>query len=525
VHTHGCVRSSALDAYQAGFEVVIASDTVGSYDSEHAAISLDYLQGRAASCLPSSEIVELLKAKTGGRRNPSQRITWLHRNPANWDEVLAEVPLSDQLMVDGACARSAKTKTEWGTASLAERSDRLHLLLDLLVKRSEELVGSLMLQVGKPRRDAESELHFSFALLRHTLKALESVETPGRSVCAVHYKPRGVVGLITPWNNPLAIPLGKLAPALGYGNSVVWKPAPQGYLVANLILDALAEAGLEKYVELVNGGADAGRALVHNRELAAISFTGSIAAGQEIAGISASNGSELQAELGGNNAMIIMADADPDQVAAELAQAVFSFSGQRCTAPRRIIVEAALLPAFSEALTARVRALNIGHPSSRDTFVGPVISRAQQEKILRVAAHAVGAGGQLLCGGSIPVEWSHGCWLEPTLILNPPINSAAVTEESFGPLAVLLSAQDLGHALRLCNQTRYGLVAGIFTNDKSSQQRFIDHAKAGILLINQGRPEFDPAAPFTGWKSSGYGIPEHGRWDRDFYTRTQTLYR
>lgn len=525
VHTHGCIRGSALDAYQAGFEVLIASDAVGSYDPVHAAISIDYLHGRAARCLPSAEIIELLEAKPGRPQQASTVTTWLHRNPADWDQVLAEVPVADAPMVDEACAKAARVKTEWGAASPGERTDRMQLWLDLLTRRGEELIGSLMLQVGKPRRDAEAELRFALALLQHTLNALASVEIPGSSSFAVSYRPRGVVGLITPWNNPLAIPVGKLAPALGYGNTVVWKPAPQAHLVARLVMETLMAAGLDKYVELVSGGPATGRALVQHRELAAISFTGSIAVGEEIARISASNGSQLQAELGGNNAMIVLADADPDQVARELASAIFNFSGQRCTAPRRIIVEEALLPAFTEALTAQVRALAIGLPSSGDTFIGPVISRARQEKILHIAAQAVDAGGRLLCGGGIPSGWSQGCWLEPTLILQPPVDSLAVSEESFGPLAVLLCASDLEHALRLCNQTRYGLVAGIFTDDENSQRRFIAHAEAGILLINQGRPEFDSAAPFAGWKSSGLGIPEHGRWDRDFYTQTQTLYR
>jgi acyl-CoA reductase-like NAD-dependent aldehyde dehydrogenase len=360
--------------------------------------------------------------------------------------------------------------------------------------------------------------------LRYTLgQAGDAAEEAGANFQLRHC-PVGTVGLITPWNNPLAIPVGKLAPALLYGNTAVWKPALQTSQIARLLMQTLAEAGLDGLVSMVTGDADSGRLLLAQKGIAAISFTGSVVAGRAVAVACAVAGKALQAELGGNNAVIIMADADIDEVARKLAPAIFSFAGQRCTAPRRLIVEASAMRHFEQALLRAIAALQLGQPEDEKTQVGPLISREQQARMAALVSSAVAAGARLLCGGKIPAGYEHGCWFEPTLIADVAMDAPLVQEESFGPIALLIAARDLDHALQLNNAVPHGLVTTVFSGDAAVQRRVVEEAQSGIVAVNQCPLEISPAAPFGGWKASGIGAPEHGRWDKIFYTRPQAVY-
>ena len=335
----------------------------------------------------------------------------------------------------------------------------------------------------------------------------------------------GVAAIITPWNNPLAIPVGKLAPALSYGNTVVWKPALQSPALVRLMMDSLTEAGLPaNCVNVIFGDAQTARDLLDSPDLAAVSFTGSEEAGREIAVRCSLKGLSLQAELGGNNAALVAEDADIRKAAADLARAVFSFSGQRCTAPRRIIVLEKVFEVFCEEFTAAVKALKIGDPSDCDTHLGPLISKERQARMAQWLRAALKDGARLLAGGGVPEGLDKGCWFEPTVLADVPADSFLMQEETFGPLAVLTKARDFEHGLELCNGVRQGLRAICYTGLQSRINRFADAAQAGIIHLNQAVTCIHAEAPFLGWKASGIGLPEHGRWDKDFYTRTQTVY-
>ena len=525
IYTHACVRATALDAYRRGFRVVIATDAVGSTDAVHARLTLDYLEGRAARGLPAAAILDLLAKSAPGdgvAGGGIARATWLHRNPANWSEVLREVPVGCARDVARAAER-ARRAGAWGATPLAQRLQRLQRWLDELTAARDSLLALLVRDVAKPVVEARAEFDYAAALLRHAIESLELEERPAaRARLRVRHRPVGVVALVTPWNNPLAIAVGKLAPALGYGNTVVWKPALPGTRIAELVLETLVAAGLGEMVALVPGDGETGRWLTLQPGIDAVSFTGSMAAGRRVAAACAATDKPLQAELGGNNAVVVMGDVDAQAVARELATAAFSFSGQRCTAPRRVIVEKPVFARFEAALVQATRALKLGAPGEEDVRIGPLISREQQERI--AASLALPSGGRIACGGSVPEGFAHGCWFEPTIVVEPHPSSSLVREESFGPIAVLLAADGLEHALALCNDVDHGLVAALFSADPGAQQRFLDAAQAGMLAINRARPAFDAAAPFAGWKRSGRGPPEHGRWDREFYARAQAIY-
>jgi alpha-ketoglutaric semialdehyde dehydrogenase len=368
--------------------------------------------------------------------------------------------------------------------------------------------------------EARAEFGYAMDLLGHAIESFAQEEMPqARTGVLVRHRPVGNVALVTPWNNPLAIAVGKLAPALAWGNTAVWKPALPGTRIARAVVDALEAAGLGGAVQLVTGGEETGRHLVRHPGIDAVSFTGSLAAGRAVAATCGATGRPLQAELGGNNAVIVMGGIDIDAVAAEVAAAAFSFSGQRCTAPRRLIVDGSIRGRFEAALVAATRALKIGDPGDESTRIGPVTS---QERIAGLVSSP--SGGRVLCGGGIPAAFAQGCWIEPAIVADPDPDSAIVREESFGPVAVLLEADGIEGALALANGVEHGLVASLFSNDPGHRDLFLREAQAGMLAINQARPAFDAAAPFGGWKRSGVGPPEHGRWDREFYARAQAVY-
>jgi aldehyde dehydrogenase (NAD+) len=271
-------------------------------------------------------------------------------------------------------------------------------------------------------------------------------------------------------------------------------------------------------VALVTGDGAAGQAVLQAADC--LSFTGSVPVGRLIVAEAARRGIAVQAELGGSNAAIIDSSADLDAAAADLASAIFSFAGQRCTAIRRVLVVNGIFDDFVDKLVARVEELRVGNPSDPATEVGPVVSRQCQQQFLNLAG-----SGNVLAGGNVPEGVSaNGCWVSPTLLTDLPDGHALLSREVFGPIAALARVDSLEAAIAVHNATPMGLVGALFSEDEQSKSRFLAEAQAGILSINRARPPFAAEGPFVGWKTSGYGPPEHGRWNRDFYTRVQAVY-
>jgi acyl-CoA reductase-like NAD-dependent aldehyde dehydrogenase len=355
------------------------------------------------------------------------------------------------------------------------------------------------------------------------LAAMEWESHGGGSLVTRHC-PRGTIAVITPWNNPVALPVAKIAAALLFGNSVVWKPALPAPEVARAVVDSLVAAGMPPgLLSMVFGDAATAQALIAHPAVAAVTITGSQRAGLDASLLCARRGIPLQAELGGNNAAVVMADADLDAAARALAGSAFGFAGQRCTATRRIIVDEPVRERFTSLLLREVAALPVGDPLDPATRVGPLVSAVQRNQVAAAVRRAFDSdGGQLLCGGTIPAD--KGSWYPPTLVAGLEADAALVQEESFGPVAVVLGAAGFTDAMQLCNNVSQGLVASFFGRDPAQQKLFLAQAQAGILRLNPAAFPVAADAPFSGWKTSGMGPPEHGRWDRDFFARPQAIY-
>lgn len=542
VHTHACIQATVLDAYRLGYAVRLVSDATASYSPLHADLATRHLRGRACEAVT---VAQLFPGWTGGGQGAGRDCEthpvafiggqWqpaaAHevrtlRDPCAWDRTVGRVPLAGATEVARAAAASAAAQPDWAQRTSGERAEVLYAWATALERRQGELVELLVREVAKPRAAGEAELGYALDLLRGTLdRSAHEPQEESAGGARVRYCPLGAVAVVTPWNNPLALPVGKLAPALIYGNTVVWKPALQAPLLARALVESLVEAGLPPgCVNAVFGDAGTVQRLVQCPEVAAVSFTGSEDAGREIGVACSLRGIPLQAELGGNNAALVAADADVDAAARDLAAAAFSFSGQRCTAPRRLIVVEPVYDAFRAAFGEAVGALKVGDPRERDTHVGPLISRSCQAAMEQWVHTAVCEGAHVVTGGRIPDGLGYGCWFEPTVLAGARSESAIVQEETFGPLVVLLKARDLDDGIRLCNGVRHGLRAVLYATSPQAQARFLERVRAGVVHLNGAAAAIEAAAPFLGWGGSGVGPPEHGRWDRDFFTRTQAVY-
>lgn len=544
VHTHACVRTSVVDAYQAGFGVWLAGDAVASYSPLHAALTRSYLDGRACRVLDTQQILQRLPRPPSqhdhAEREPAalpwgmiagqwipatDQPTVVRRNPSQWSEPIASVPLAQPSDVGQAIAAAAQQQTRWAARPVAHRAERLEAWAASLRCKQDRIVELMGKELGKPRREAVGEFDYAIRLLTSTRqRAHESPESqlPGGTV--VRHRPLGAVGLITPWNNPIAIPVGKIAPALLWGNAVVWKPAVEAPRLAMLLMESLADADLAENVSMIFGAAATARTVLRDERIAAISFTGSHAAGREVAATCAVTHKQLQAELGGNNGAVITGDCSVAKAAEDIAAAGFSFGGQRCTATRRVIVDRRIYKVFLNELIKATVALAVGPVTDAATRLGPLVSRSQQERIGHVVAAAKRGGATVLCGGRIPPGFEHGCWYEPTILTGVEAESPVAQEESFGPVVIISDYTDFGEAMHRLNDVPQGLVATLYSNDFTLQQHFCDTAQAGILRLNDAAGPIDADAPFSGWKVSGIGPAEHGEGDYAFYTRPQAVY-
>ncbi len=483
------------------------------------------------------------RASRGARRGPGDDLpaahvagtwigapelpTWDHCDPCDAGRLLARVPLADAALVDRAVRGAQLAGHSWSATPAAERAGLLDAWAQVIERRRGAWSELLARQIGKPLGDALEEIERAAGHVRcGALLAATGEETHGAAGLRTRHCPRGVVAVITPWNNPVAIPVAKIASALAFGNSVVWKPALPAPEVALAVVASLAEAGIPAQVlSTVFGDANTAQALIVHPAVAAVALTGTQRAGLEAALLCARRAIPLQAELGGNNAAIVMADADLGTAALALAGSAFGFAGQRCTATRRIIVDRPVRERFTAMLLAEIARLPVGAPLDPATRVGPLISAVRRDEVMAAVGRALAAdGGRLLCGGSAPAERRTGSWYLPTLMDNLAPDAALVQEESFGPVAVIQAADGYDDAIGLCNAVPQGLVASFFGSDAALQRRFVAQAEAGILRLNPATFPVAAEAPFGGWKSSGIGPPEHGRWDREFFARPQALY-
>jgi acyl-CoA reductase-like NAD-dependent aldehyde dehydrogenase len=505
VHLHACVRETALDAYQRGFAVIVAEDAVASGEPIHAVETRRWLEARAAAFRPVFEILSGLAP--GEERADPVRITAAVRGARRGFQAMQGM-------------------------TVAGRTELLARLGSVLAEEAEPLARQMAAEVGKPVSLGRAEVTRSIALLAAAAgqaAALDSEIPSLEGGRGYRRRPVGVVAAITPWNNPLAIPLGKIAPAVAFGNTVVWKPAPAGTGVAVRLLELMERAGWPPdWVRLVTGGREAVERLVEETDVDAVTLSGSPAAGRTVAALCARRYLPLQAELGGNNAAIVLPDLDQndlDDAARRVVDGAFAFAGQRCTANRRVIVDAAVYPEFLDRLQAAAAIFPWGDVLSEETRMGPLISAESRQRVAAVIERARAAGATVLSPWSGRAPGAGGAWHPPVIVTCDDPGAEIVQEETFGPVLVVQRAEGWEHALALLDGVRQGLAAALFSRSEERRREFLARARAGILKIGESTADAAADLPFGGWKASGCGPPEHGPGNRDFYTRLQAIYQ
>jgi len=451
------------------------------------------------------------------------------RNPANPDDFRAEGPEASKAEV-GEAAKAARGAVEaMAKAGIEARSDALGRIGRALAGDAERLGTLIARETGKTIGDSKGEVmraarlfdFFAGETLRNVGERYESTR-PGVMV-EVEHGPVGVVGAITPWNFPIAIPAWKIAPALAFGNGVVWKPSEISSATAAALMEVIAGSGLpDGSVNMVLGAGEAGGALVNDEGIDAVSFTGSVATGTKVRNAAAARGARVQLEMGGVNGLIVMADADLANAVECALNGAFFAAGQRCTATSRIIVEEGIAAKFLAALTERVKALKIGDPLDPATQVGPLAAPRQKQTIAAQVAEVEASGLKPLFGGSA-AEMAHSFYA-PTLFDGAPADSDLAQSEIFGPVAGMFRVSGFEEAIEALNGNRFGLSAGICTNSLLHAEQFKRRARAGMTMVNLPTAGVDYHAPFGGVAASSYGPREQGRAARTFYTTMKTNY-
>lgn len=442
------------------------------------------------------------------------------RSPQHPSDLVIEVKAAGAGGVTQAVAKARGAQTAWAK-NAAARSGILGTAADRLAEAATGLADLIVREVGKPVTEARGEVGRSVAILRYyaqqVFDPIGAVHEPsGSGLLFTRRRPLGVAGLITPWNFPLAIPLWKAAPALAFGNAVVLKPAPEATAVALRLAELLRDVLPDGLFTVVPGGAEEGAVLVGAADV--VSFTGSAAVGRAVAASAAARGVPVQAEMGGQNAAIVMADADLDAATAQIAAAAMGYAGQKCTATKRVITvgSPARQADVAEAFTAAVIKLGYGDPADPGTAVGPVINETAREKVL-----AATQGGRLLTGGH--ADRTDGWYVQPTIVTDLPDDHRLVCEEVFGPICAIQGAATADEAVALANGVRFGLSSAVYTRDLAAALDVSERLDTGLVKVNSPTAGVDFYLPFGGEKDSSYGSREQGKAAQEFYTSTHTV--
>ncbi len=438
------------------------------------------------------------------------------------EEVMAELPRAGAEEADAAVARAKEAFPAWRAVAPGDRAELLRRLSAAVREHAEELAHLEARQVGKPIADARGEVgmvadvfaYYAGAperLLGHTIPVAGGVDMTFR-------EPLGVVGLITPWNFPLAIASWKIGPALAAGNTIVLKPAELTPLTSVELERIALDAGLPEGVlnVVVGPGRSVGERITEHPDVAKVAFTGSTEVGRRIQALAAGTIKRVTLELGGKSANVVFADADLEEAARSAPSAVFANAGQDCCARSRILVEASALDRFMDALETAVEAIRVGDPLDDETEMGPLVSERQRETV----ASFVDGDAPVAIRGSAPE--GRGYWFPPTVLAPVTNDDRAAREEIFGPVACVIPFRDEAEAVRLANDTIYGLSGSIWTRDGAKALRVARAIDTGVLSINSNS-SVRVSTPFGGFKQSGFGR-ELGPHALESYTELKNVY-
>ncbi len=451
--------------------------------------------------------------------------------PASPDTVLASYREADAGLVDRAADLARRAAPRWRDTPFHERAAVLARAGRLLEARVDDLGRTLSQEEGKPLTEGTAEVARAARILGYYAAEAD------REVGALYASPRrgeqvltkqvpvGPTAIITPWNFPIAIPTWKLAPALVYGNPVVWKPSPVTPILATRLAEVLFEAGLpDDVLHLVLGGAEAGRRLLEHPAIRACSFTGSTPVGRAVLAAGAGHGTAVQAEMGGVNAAIVLADADLDVAAAAIVEGAMGSTGQKCTATSRVLVDRAVHDDLLDRIVTACDALVTGDPLEAGTDLGPVATRPQLAAISEALEDVREAGGGVVRDGTEGLEPDGGFFVRPSVVVGVAEDHPVCTDEVFGPFVAVTAVADVEDAFERVNAGAYGLTASIFTSDLATAMSAVDRLEVGIVHVNSATTGAEPHVPFGGTKGSGAGGREQGRAAREFYTETRTAY-
>ncbi len=460
--------------------------------------------------------------------------TYTITNPASNESVLAEFQTSGVDDALKAVDAAHEALAGWANTPAPVRAGILFRAIEILRQRGDDIARTITLEEGKPLSDAQGEVKRSLNIMEYAAgegRRMFGYTTPSELPDTVAYttrRPLGVVAIITPWNFPLAIPAWKIAPALICGNTIVFKPASATPWSAIKLMEVFEEAGLPAGVlNVVTGpGGSVGNALVESPLVKGISFTGSTEIGTGIYSHGASLLKKVQCEMGGKNAVILLADADIDKALGGIIQGAFGSTGQRCTATSRVIVEEAIYDEFMEQLIDRTSKLKIGDGLDPEVDVSPLASKAQFDTVMEYIGIGAEEGAELVQGGHAVTGgiFNQGYYVEPTIFSDVQTDMRIAQEEIFGPVLTVLKAEDLEDAIQIANSVKFGLSSSVYTKDLTQAFEYINTVESGMVHVNAPTLGGEVHLPFGGLGASGVGHREQGIEAMNFFTEVITVY-
>ena len=455
-------------------------------------------------------------------------------NPAHYREVVGNIQDSPREDLEQAVSAAREAQKSWNKLSGAERGSYLYKVADIMEKNVEDIAETMTKEMGKTLPEAKGETNRGVAILRYYagegMRKIGDVIPSTDSSALMFSKrvPLGVVGVITPWNFPVAIPIWKMAPALIYGNTVVIKPATEAAVTAAKVLECFHEAGLpEGVINFVTGkGSVIGQGLAEHPQVSAVTFTGSNQVGGNISKAVAARGGKYQLEMGGKNPILVAEDCDLDLAVDAAISGGLKSTGQKCTCSSRVIVQSGIYDQFKEKLLEKVKEITVGNGMEGATWMGPCASESQFNTVKGYIEKGQKEGASLVYGGKEPdnAALSDGYYIEPTIFENVTTDMTIAQEEIFGPVLALMKVETMEEAIELANDVQFGLSASIFTKNIDHILSFIDDVEAGLVRINSETAGVELQAPFGGMKASSSHSREQGEAAKEFFTTTKTVF-
>jgi aldehyde dehydrogenase (NAD+) len=455
-------------------------------------------------------------------------------NPANINDIVGFVQNSTREELDQAVLSAKSAQKQWRALTGSERGAYLYKTADILESRLEEIAKIMTREMGKTLPEAKGETARGVAILRYYagegMRKVGDVipSTDPKAIMFTSRVPLGVVGVISPWNFPVAIPIWKMAPALIYGNSVVIKPAQETAVTCAKVIECFADAMIPAGVlNMVTGsGSVIGQGLVDHPDVNGITFTGSNEVGKRVGQGALARGAKYQLEMGGKNPVIVTADADLDLAVEGTISGAFRSSGQKCTATSRVIIASEIYDLFKTKLLKKVKDITIGDGLIEGIWMGPVANENQLHTVLSYIEKGKQDGATLLAGGKrlIGASYDQGYFVEPTIFDNVTSDMSIAQEEIFGPFIALIKVDSIEEAIRIANDVKFGLSASIYTSNIQNMLSFIDEVDAGLVRVNAESAGVELQAPFGGMKQSSSHSREQGEAAKEFFTAIKTVF-